>query len=268
MARPSYPGVLYFPLDCHLDDDMKLIQAEYGLAGFAVVVKLYQKIYGELGYYCEWNRDVGLLFAQTNGVGYNFVSEVVGVALRRGIFCEELFHRYGILTSRGIQRRYLKMVERRVGEKISPGYALVECAQKQEDTTETPKNITETPVSVCGNAEKGNKIKEYNTLSIARAPARGKHQNVFLTDEEYHDILTIIPDADTYIDLFSEKLYQKGYQYSNHHDSILEWWEKDKNLESRRKKSGTQSQYGYGDREHYEQDELFKAATERIMKGL
>ena len=51
-------GISFFPLDVHMDDGIALIEAEFGLTGFAVIVKLYQKIYGGLGYYCEWTNDV------------------------------------------------------------------------------------------------------------------------------------------------------------------------------------------------------------------
>ena len=36
-------GIPYFPLDVHLEDNIALIEAEFGLTGFAVIVKLYQK---------------------------------------------------------------------------------------------------------------------------------------------------------------------------------------------------------------------------------
>ena len=55
MARPLKEGVDYFSLDCYMDDKIKMIQAEFGLKGFAIVVKLWQTIYREHGYYCEWN---------------------------------------------------------------------------------------------------------------------------------------------------------------------------------------------------------------------
>lgn len=47
-------GIEYFPLNCRLDEKFELIEAEFGLKGFAVIVKLLQRIYGEHGYYCEW----------------------------------------------------------------------------------------------------------------------------------------------------------------------------------------------------------------------
>ena len=53
MARPLKEGIDYFSLDCYMDDKVKMIQAEFGLKGFAIIVKLWQIIYREHGYYCE-----------------------------------------------------------------------------------------------------------------------------------------------------------------------------------------------------------------------
>ena len=62
-GRQNKVGLDYFELDCHMDEKVRLIQAEYGLKGFAVFVKLLQEIYGGYGYYCEWTQDRELLFA-------------------------------------------------------------------------------------------------------------------------------------------------------------------------------------------------------------
>ncbi len=113
-------GLDYFELNCQLEEKIRLIQAEFGLKGFAVVVKLYQKIYGEFGYYCEWSEDSLLLFMSENGLSCdnkNFIQEVVSACVRRDIFSERLFKNFGILTSCGVQKRYMKATSRR--EKVS-----------------------------------------------------------------------------------------------------------------------------------------------------
>lgn len=127
-------GIPYFPLDCELDSKFELIEAEFGLQGFAIVVKLLQRIYGGEGYYCEWTNEVALLFAKRNSTGGSVVSEIVSASIKRGIFDKDMFERYGILTSKGIQLRYLKAVDRRKQVKIKKQYLLVECAL-------LPKNV-------------------------------------------------------------------------------------------------------------------------------
>ena len=106
-------GIPYFPLECQLNEKFQLLEAEFGLKGFAVVVKLYQRIYGSHGYYCEWTTDVELLFSMQISEGRNSVSEIVGRALERDIFSKPLYDKYQILTSAGIQRRYFEAVSRR-----------------------------------------------------------------------------------------------------------------------------------------------------------
>ena len=59
----SKNGLNYFPLCCQPDDKLNLIEAEYGIRGTAVLYNLFQKIYCEKGYYCEWDDEVGLLFS-------------------------------------------------------------------------------------------------------------------------------------------------------------------------------------------------------------
>ena len=122
-------GLDYFELDCNLDNKIKLIQAEFGLKGFAIVVKLYQKIYGEDGYYCEWNDDTLLLFMSENGLtgesGKNLVEGVISCCIRRGIFSEEIFNKYRVLTSAGVQKRYLEATSKRDKIELKKEYLLL-----------------------------------------------------------------------------------------------------------------------------------------------
>lgn len=128
-------AIPWFPLDVHLDDKFDLIEAEFGLIGFSVIIKLFQKIYGGFGYYCEWTNDVALLFAKKLGFkpGNNVVSEIVSAAVKRGIFNRELYERYRILTSKGIQDRYLKAAKRRKEVTIKKEYLLIKLDQKYVD---------------------------------------------------------------------------------------------------------------------------------------
>ena len=78
----SSPGIPYFPLDCRLGLEMDLIEAEFGLTGFGVVVKLWQEIYAQQGYYIEWTEEVALLFARKVGLGGGVVSEIIEASVR------------------------------------------------------------------------------------------------------------------------------------------------------------------------------------------
>lgn len=118
-------GIPYFSLQTCLDEKFELIEAEFGLTGFAVIIKLYQRIYSR-GYYCDWTKEVELLFSKSIGLaGGNSVSEIVGGALRRDIFDRALYKAHHILTSKGIQARYFEAVKKRKAVEAIGEYLLV-----------------------------------------------------------------------------------------------------------------------------------------------
>lgn len=131
----------YFPLDLILDDRMKLIEAEFGITGFGVIVKLWQKIYSTEGYYIEWTKDVELLFADDIKVGRNLVSEIVMAAKRRGLFDVGMFEKYGILTSHGIQKRGFKRMKRHKEVTVIKQYLLIDITQILKDVNITYENV-------------------------------------------------------------------------------------------------------------------------------
>ncbi len=134
-------GISYFPLDCEMDSKFELIEAEFGLTGFAIIVKLLQRIYGGEGYYCEFTNEVALLFAKRNSTGGSAVSEIVTASVKRGIFDKNMFEKYSILTSKGIQERYFKAVDRRKQVFVKSQYLLVDCAHFSKNVCILKENV-------------------------------------------------------------------------------------------------------------------------------
>ena len=146
MAKDGIDG---FFLNCQLDEKFELIEAEFGLKGFAILIKLLQRIYGEHGYYCEYNSDISLLLAakwnvtssggdadnlskqlpvagNTSAGGcHNLIDLVVAASIRRGIFDKTMYENYGILTSKGIQKRYITATRKRVDVVLKNEYLLL-----------------------------------------------------------------------------------------------------------------------------------------------
>lgn len=131
----------YFPLDLILDDKMKLIEAEFGITGFGVMVKLWQKIYSTDGYYIEWTKDVELLFADEIKVGRNLVSEILMAAKRRGLFDVGMFEKYGILTSTGIQTRGFNRMKRHKEVTVIKQYLLIDVTRILKDVNIICKSV-------------------------------------------------------------------------------------------------------------------------------
>lgn len=189
MARPMKVGLDYFILDCHMDEKVELIEAEYGLKGFAIVVKLYQSIYSGFGYYCEWTPDISVLWARRLGVTHgvdsgnldfvddktcalpgfpnNLINNVVAASIRRNIFSEELFSKYRILTSSGIQKRYLNAVSRREKVELKKEYLLISVDKNMKNVVINSITVDRNPVNVDENTQsrvKKSRVKKSNNI--------------------------------------------------------------------------------------------------------
>ncbi len=127
MARPQKEGLDYFPLDVDMDQDDKiaLIEARYGIIGFGVVIRLFMKIYKN-SYFYEWTEKEQLLFARRVNVDINVINEIINDCLKWGIFDKSIYEKHKVLTSRGIQRRYLKAADRRQRVQINSIHLLLD----------------------------------------------------------------------------------------------------------------------------------------------
>lgn len=151
-------GLDYFSLDVAIDTKFELIEAEFGLNGFGVIVKLLGLIYGGEGYYTEWTSEVALLFSRKIGLGVNAVSEIVSAAVRRNIFDKEIFEKYHILTSSGIQKRYFEAIKRRKEIEVESDYLLIEVSQILKDVNIIEKNAYKSSKNV--SISKQSKVKQ------------------------------------------------------------------------------------------------------------
>ena len=160
MARPLKQGLDYFSLDCHMDDKIKLIQAEFGLKGFAIVVKLWQMIYRDNGYYSEWNKEKELLFAhdECSDCGVQLIDNIVAACVERDIFSKELFQKYGILTSKGIQKRYFSAITRREKVNVKKEYLLISIGKNAVNADDNPVNVDNNSINTCRSTQ--SKVKE------------------------------------------------------------------------------------------------------------
>ena len=148
MSRPYKQGVDYFPLDVHLDDKVKFIELKFGLEGFATYIKLLQKIYS-YGYWYKWGEDEALLFANELNKDTNFVNDVIQECLKRDLFSKELYEKYEILTSRGIQKRYKEITRRRKDVEVIEEYLLIDDIKLVNDgknTSESSQDVSKNKV--------------------------------------------------------------------------------------------------------------------------
>ncbi len=174
-GRGNKANLDYFELDCHMDEKVRLIQAEYGLKGFAVFVKLLQEIYGGHGYYCEWTKDQELLFASENGLNngsLQLLRDILSACVRRGIFSERLFKEYGILTSPGVQKQYLKATAKREAVDLKKEYLLIEVPKNRSNVAINTISGGRNPISGGRNRQRRvEKSREENKNNLCKADA-------------------------------------------------------------------------------------------------
>ena len=186
MARPLKQGLDYFSLDCHMDDKIKLIQAEFGLKGFAIVVKLWQMIYREHGYYGEWNKEKELLFShdECSDCGVQLIDNIVAACVERDIFSKELFQKYGILTSKGIQKRYFSAITRREKVNVKKEYLLISIGKNAVNADDNPVNVDNNSINTCRSTQ--SKVKE-SKVNNNKADAIKTDQPEELDDDDGMD---------------------------------------------------------------------------------
>lgn len=112
MARQTKRGLDYFPLDVYSDDKIELLEAEHGLVGFAVFVKLLQKIYSK-GYFYKMGEDELLLNSKRLNVDIETLNAIINSCIKRNLFDNAVFEKYSVLTSEGIQKRFIEATARR-----------------------------------------------------------------------------------------------------------------------------------------------------------
>ena len=135
MARPLKQGIDYFPLSVDFLRDIKVrkIKRACGPYTVEILLCLLGNIYRETGYYIGWDEDTMFLVADEVGAKEGLVEETVNKAVQVGFFNQEKFNEYKILTSNGIQKRYLEATKKRKEVVISDIY-LVNDTIKDEET--------------------------------------------------------------------------------------------------------------------------------------
>lgn len=125
-GRPSKQGIDYFPMDVGFFSDVKIrkISRACGSQSTSILICLLCNIYKDEGYYILWDEDLPFVIADTVGVSEGAVKEVLIKALQVGFFDNTLYEKHHILTSYGIQKRFLLATYKRKETEIIPEYLI------------------------------------------------------------------------------------------------------------------------------------------------
>ncbi len=227
-------GVKNIPLAVDDEDSIKLIEAEFGLKGWATVIKLLQFI-GEHGYYVKMDIDTQLLFIRDKcltAVGRSAVSEIIECAVRRGVFDAEMYQKHGILTNSRLQETFLNTYKRSKEIVFDKNYALPIVYKFIENVSKNDKSVNiflKNADTFTTNKIRQDKIRLDNSSSIE------------IAKDDYSELCSTIGKSDTdyYLERVKAFLKKKPDASFDVKATILKWHREDKKGELKSEKSGS-----------------------------
>ena len=109
MGRPTKQGLEYFSLDVRLFSDIKIRKLiKYHKAqAVSVYLILLCRIY-EKGYYIVYDKDLPFIISEDCGLEEDTVIDIIRYCIDVELFDKTVFERDKVLTSHGIQERYIQ----------------------------------------------------------------------------------------------------------------------------------------------------------------
>lgn len=190
MARPTAKGVEYFPLNVNFINDLKVrkLLLSCGAQSIAVLIYLLSTIYKDEGYFVEIHEDEIDLIALDVNVTPEYVLEVINKACEVRLFDVNLYENFNILTSKGIQERYLKITERRKNSVVITQFNLVNVYNNSINVNNNLINVNNNSINVYDNEqskEKKRKVQKSTEKSLSNDSVK----NVYLTQTEERDCM-------------------------------------------------------------------------------
>lgn len=188
MARPTAKGVEYFPLNVNFISDLKVrkLLLSCGAQSIAVLIYLLSTIYKDEGYFVEIHEDEIDLIALDVNVTPEYVLEVINKACEVRLFDVNLYENFNILTSKGIQERYLKITERRKNSVVITQFNLINVYNNSINVNNNSINVDNNSVNVYKSTQskvKESKVKKSKVKSLSNDSVK----NVYLTETEKRD---------------------------------------------------------------------------------
>lgn len=190
MARPTAKGVEYFPLNVNFINDLKVrkLLLSCGAEAIAVLIYLLSTIYKDEGYYVEIHEDEIDLIALDVNVTPEFVLEVINKACEVRLFDVNLYNNFNILTSKGIQERYLKITERRKNSVVITQFNLINVYNNSINVNNNSINVDNNSVNVYKSTQ--SKVKERKGKeSKVKSLSNDSVKNVYLTETKKRDCM-------------------------------------------------------------------------------
>ncbi len=125
-GRPPKEGIEFSGWSVGVFDDPKIDRLMYdaGIEGFMVYFYLCQKAFALHGYYLPWDESDAPIVARRIGSGLDAktVTKIINLCFEIDLFNRDVFEKYGVLTSRGIQRSFVPAMAKRRNKSVIADY--------------------------------------------------------------------------------------------------------------------------------------------------
>ncbi len=252
MARPIKEDLDYFPFDVDFFSDKKIkrLRASYGNDGICVYIYILCMIYGDKGYYTEYDEDLILDISDELNISENLTRQIADYLLSRSLFDDTLAQSVKVLSSTSVQRRYqeakrglkrdvfvkakiwlLKKAETLSFIKVRPDDGL---SRNNESFSEINDNKSEKNDTKERREKKSKENKSKVNVSDGEA---------LLTDEQRQELvgLSSVGSVDTYTGKIIEWQKRSGKQCRSPYNTIRAWIEQDRRKQKNDKKPGDSS---------------------------
>ena len=138
-------GLFYFPLSCDFftQKEILYIKARFGAKGLYIVQRIMCEIYSKNGYWTKLTADDCVLMQEEWGcqISASLIQEVIAESVKRGFFNKSVFDKFGVLTSEGIQRDYIRCKSKSDVIYIKEEYWLLNIENKKDVPASILKKI-------------------------------------------------------------------------------------------------------------------------------
>lgn len=222
-GRPKKQGIDYFPLDVGFFSDVKIrkIARACGPQSVSILICLLCNIYRENGYYILWDEDLPFVIADEVGVTEGAVKETITKALQVGFFDADKNSVHGVLTSAGIQKRFLLATYQRKEINILEEYRI--------SCTNNSISCANNPINHVDNAQSKSKVKVKENSTKVESKKVG---NVRFLPPSLDEVKKYIlekgfsVDAENFVNFYESKGWFVGKNKMKNWKAAVATWEK------------------------------------------
>ena len=225
-------GIDYFSHDVDMmqDKKVKLLKAKHGLIGYAIYMRLLEELYKEGGYYLKIDEDFNILFSDDNNIPYDDYILILNDCIKNGLFNQEIYEKYSVLTSKRIQLNYFSATERRKEVTFINEYLLENPIEKYSEKVNV--NIIKLNVDILSkNADicRQSKKKEKKKVNRKEKESNNSRFTPPALDEvkAYCQERKNKVDAEKFIDHYTTNGWFRGKTKIQDWKACVRTWEKD-----------------------------------------